>query len=144
MTTNIDIPNDCDAESSCHLQNDNVELMIDSIDSGFSISWQSDDTEMKFQVCLDLNPEETNWFGGRERKQADWPIENDSFENQIYISTKSYNGGVSERYWLNSKGGFLFVDDKVPLFLDQNNLIQGSMCFISSLSHRYIGRDRVI
>ncbi|XP_068907022.1 myogenesis-regulating glycosidase-like isoform X1 [Tenebrio molitor] len=144
LTTNVDIPDACEGASSCYIQNGNVNLTVDSINSGFSISWQSNDTEITFQDCLDLSRAKMNWFGGPEMWQADWPIENLSIKNRIYTTTKTDNGAVGERYWLNSKGSFVFVNDKVPLFLDQNNLKQGSICFISSLSGPYIGRNRVI
>jgi hypothetical protein len=119
-------------------------LTVESIDSGFSITWETTDAEITFEDCLDLNSGETNWFGGPEMWNANWPIEDVSIKNRIYTTLKSDNGAVGERYWLNSKGGFVFVDDKVPLSLDQNNLIDGSICFISSLSGPYVGRDRVI
>jgi hypothetical protein len=117
---------------------------VESIDSGFSISWETTDAEITFEDCIDLNSGETNWFGGPEMWNANWPIEGVSIKNRIYTTLKSDNGAVGERYWLNSKGGFVFVDDKVPLSLDQNNLIDGSICFISSLSGPYVGRDRVL
>ncbi|KAJ3631195.1 hypothetical protein MTP99_012339 [Tenebrio molitor] len=144
LTTSIDIPDDCDGASSCQLENGDVSLTVESIDSGFSISWETTDAEITFEDCIDLNSGETNWFGGPEMWNANWPIEGVSIKNRIYTTLKSDNGAVGERYWLNSKGGFVFVDDKVPLSLDQNNLIDGSICFISSLSGPYVGRDRVL
>ncbi|RZB39964.1 putative family 31 glucosidase [Asbolus verrucosus] len=134
----------CEGASSCFLQNEEVTLSIDNIDSGFSISWQTNNVTGVFQDCLDLNISEINWFGGPEKFYADWPVENSKFVNRPYTTIKADNGAVGERYWLNSKGAYIFIHDQVPLFLDQNNLKSNSICFIGSLTKPYIGRKEVL
>ncbi|KAJ3658461.1 hypothetical protein Zmor_010196 [Zophobas morio] len=140
---NLEFPEDCDGATSCSLQTDDVSLSIDSIDSGFSISWQTSNTDSKFQDCLDLKASDTNWFGGPEKWEATWPVETVSYQNRIYTTLKGDNGAVAERYWLNSNGGYVFVGDKVPLFLDQNSAIPGSICFIAAATDSYTGREQV-
>ena len=140
---NLDFPDDCDGAASCSLQIDDVSLSIDSIDSGFNISWQTSNTEATLQDCLDLNGSDTNWFGGPEKWEADWPVENVRYRNRIYTTLKGDNGAVAERYWLNSNGGYVFVGDKVPLYVDQNTAVPGSICFIGAATDSYAGRDEV-
>lgn len=50
---------------------------------------------------------------------------------------------VPERYWLNSNGAFIYVDERVPLFVDQNMLQDGRVCFIAKTEGPYINRTRV-
>lgn len=38
------------------------------------------------------------------------------------------NQAITERYWLNSNGIFIRVDNDAPLFIDQNNEHPGFMC----------------
>lgn len=87
---------------------------------------------------------EWHWYGGPERYYQPWPIEKLSLNgSQPYIIKNSDNNAVAERYWLNSKGAFIFVDDKVPLFVDQNQQQHGKVCFIAKAVNPYINRNRV-
>ena len=61
----------------------------------------------------------------------------------MYTVLKSDNSCFAERYWLNSKGGYVFVGDKVPLYLDQNNEVPGSICFKGAATDAYSERDQV-
>ena len=45
-----------------------------------------------------------------------------------YVTNYVSNQAVTERYWLNSNGIFIHVDNDAPLFIDQNNEHQGFMC----------------
>lgn len=51
---------------------------------------------------------------------------------------------IVEPYWLNSLGAYIHVDQKVPLFVDQNLLWPGSVCFVAKLGSPYINRDKVV
>lgn len=97
----------------------------------------------EFRDCIDLNASDTNWFGGPEKWQADWPIEKTVIDNKLYITQKTDNGAVAERYWLSSKGGFVFVSDRVPLYVDQNKIKEDSICFFASATPPYINRTKV-
>lgn len=47
-------------------------------------------------------------------------MEKQTFKDYSYLSKELDNCGVAERYWLNSRGSFIYVDNNVPLFVDQN------------------------
>ncbi|XP_017855631.1 PREDICTED: uncharacterized family 31 glucosidase KIAA1161 [Drosophila arizonae] len=70
--------------------------------------------------CVRLNKGRVHWFGGSEQKQHYWPVERQQYSNFSYVPKEWGNMGVAERYWLNSEGFFLFVDNTTPLFIDQN------------------------
>lgn len=68
---------------------------------------------------------------------TEWPVEKLKFNNRPYISSKLDNGAVVEPYWLNSKGGFIWVNSTVPLFIDQNNEEKDKICFKSNTKLPY-------
>lgn len=70
--------------------------------------------------CVDLATGHMHWFGGPESKYQYWPVEKLRLNDYSYVPKEDDAAGVAERYWLNSRGGFIYVDDKVPLFVDQN------------------------
>lgn len=70
--------------------------------------------------CVDLATGHMHWFGGPETFYQYWPVEKLRLEDYSYVPKEADHVGVAERYWLNSRGGFIYVDDKVPLFVDQN------------------------
>lgn len=79
--------------------------------------------------CFDLVTGDLHWYGGPQVDKQYFPIEKSQFEDLPLVSKLKYNAVVPERYWLHSKGAFIYVDDKAPLFLNQN--IRGNtICFI--------------
>lgn len=79
--------------------------------------------------CADLFTGRLNWFGGPQIFYQYWPVEKLQFEDYSYVTKQLDNVGFAERYWLNSRGGFIYVDDRVPLFLNQN--VNGNqLCFL--------------
>ncbi|KAH8311742.1 hypothetical protein KR044_007798 [Drosophila immigrans] len=84
--------------------------------------------------CLSLNVGRTHWYGGSEQKEHYWPVERQKYSNFSYVPKELGNMGVAERYWVNSDGAFLYVDNTTPLFIDQNSVgYEGQLC-ISALS----------
>lgn len=61
-----------------------------------------------------------------------------------YAVAKTDNFAVAEPYWLNSNGAFIYVDERTPLYVDQNNLEAGKVCFIADAQGVYVGRNRVL
>lgn len=70
--------------------------------------------------CIDLDSSRLNWFGGPQQKEQYWPVQKLTLRNYAYVSKEQDNCGVTERYWLNSVGAFVYVDQDAPLFLNQN------------------------
>lgn len=79
--------------------------------------------------CFQLNGnDETQWFGGPELRYQHWPVQNMYYDEEPYLPTHPTNMAVAERYWLSSKGIYIYVDEKSPLFLDQNNYRDKYLC----------------
>lgn len=137
-----DFTANCASKLSCIM--DNVSLKVTTLVDGFEISWIANSTAATFTDCFDLKKGELNWYGGPQRWAQHWPVEKLNISgDEAYVIKRSDNFAVAERYWLNSAGGYIFLDDRVPLFVDQNNKEDGKVCFIANSSGPYINRSRV-
>lgn len=63
---------------------------------------------------------EIHWYGGPEQSEQLYPVQKLRFEDYAYIPKELNSAAISERYWLNSAGVFLYVEKEVPLFIDQD------------------------
>lgn len=90
------------------------------------------------EVCYSLNG--AFWYGGAELQYQRWPIQGTSLPMQPFVTNdivplnQSF-GNVIDRYWFNSKGIGLRVDENVPLFVSFNNS-RNEICF--QANHRFI------
>ncbi|KAJ8963797.1 hypothetical protein NQ314_005378 [Rhamnusium bicolor] len=122
---------------------DNVSVTIMFKGDGYDVTWETSSKSAIFKDCYDLNIGMVNWYGGPERQSQKWPIEklNLSADN-AYVVNRYDNFAVAERYWLNSRGAYIFVEDTVPLFVDQNNEEQGKLCLIAKSKEPYIYKKK--
>lgn len=80
--------------------------------------------------CIRLESNQMNWYGGPQQKYQYWPIEKLSFTDYSYVTKEADNCGIAERYWLNSRGSFIYVEPQVPLFITQNSG-DNRMCLVA-------------
>lgn len=119
-------------------------MTIEFTDDGLAITWETKNMTEVFQDCFDLNVTHQNWYGGPQRYTQLWPIEKMIINgSEPYIIKKTDNFAVAERYWVNSKGAYLFVNETSPLFVDQNLANKEQICFKAKADGPYIGRKRV-
>ncbi|XP_060532044.1 myogenesis-regulating glycosidase-like [Cylas formicarius] len=134
---------DCVGESSCKVGESRLDIL--PVDDGFEIRWEAVDLDEEFRDCFALGSESVSWYGGPEIATQEWPIEKLTLsDDDPYVLRKDDNFAVPERYWLNSNGGYVFVDDRVPLFVDQNNREKDTVCFVAKIAGPYINRLRVL
>ncbi|XP_018321537.1 myogenesis-regulating glycosidase-like [Agrilus planipennis] len=136
----------CDGLSNCYLFGDDIRMHVHSnIDNGFTIFWRTKNTSVEFMDCVDLNTEaQTHWYGGPERNYQHYPIEKLVIDGVDYAVHEQNFSAISEPYWVNSRGAYLFVDERVPLFVDQNNAFQGRACFIAKQQDPYHNRPKIV
>ncbi|XP_050299312.1 myogenesis-regulating glycosidase-like [Anthonomus grandis grandis] len=135
----------CSDEFLCH-QDEFGILKITPLTMGFNISYESNNTDLSIEDCYYLNSSNTHWYGGPQRYNQVYPVEKMQINgNEPYVIKKSDNFGVAERYWLNSNGTYIYLDEENPLWVDQNmdNSID-QVCFRSENLSPYINRWRVI
>lgn len=80
--------------------------------------------------CVRLQSDQMSWYGGPQQRRQYWPVDKLSYDGYSYVTKEADSCAITERYWLNSRGSFVFVDAEVPLFLDQN-LLDNSLCLVA-------------
>lgn len=79
--------------------------------------------------CVNLHTEtNVNWYGGNQQRFQYYPIQKLTHKHNSYVTKEALNQAITERYWLNSNGIFVRVNNDAPLFIDQNNEHPGFMC----------------
>uniref|UniRef100_A0A336MLM6 CSON001889 protein n=1 Tax=Culicoides sonorensis TaxID=179676 RepID=A0A336MLM6_CULSO len=84
--------------------------------------------------CFFTGPERGHWFGGGLLKGLEWPLEQGKFNFAPLITGDHHNqqfGNAVKRYFLNSKGAAIKVDEKVPLYLSMGAFDENLMCLKS-------------
>ncbi|TGZ38006.1 Uncharacterized protein DBV15_05287 [Temnothorax longispinosus] len=69
---------------------------------------------------------------------------NSKNQEEPYVPTHPVNMALAERYWLSSKGIYIYVNETIsPLFIDQNNYRDKHLCLIAKNKAPYQHRDRI-
>ncbi|XP_049939047.1 myogenesis-regulating glycosidase-like [Schistocerca serialis cubense] len=77
-------------------------------------------------------------YGGIEKREQKFLIEDTKYENFPYITDQSIQAGIAVRYWLFSDGRFVYVHSNVPLFINQNtNQSVNAICFTAENKSPY-------
>uniref|UniRef100_A0A336MDN0 CSON014090 protein n=1 Tax=Culicoides sonorensis TaxID=179676 RepID=A0A336MDN0_CULSO len=70
--------------------------------------------------CISLDNDNVHWYGGPEQNyQQYWPIEKQKYDDYDYIPKELDYMAIAERYWLNSKGSYIYFSFDTPLFVTQ-------------------------
>ena len=102
-----------------------AESQTISSSAPLSISFRKSTTD-----CVDLaTSSNVNWYGGNQQRWQYYPIQKMIHKHNSYVTKEDQNQAITERYWLNSNGVFIHVNnDGIPLFIDQNNEHPGFLC----------------
>ncbi|KAL0117299.1 hypothetical protein PUN28_010272 [Cardiocondyla obscurior] len=107
-----------------------------------TVTHTSADPDSEIIHCFQLT-DDTEWFGGPEIRHQHWPVQHMYYEEEPYIPTHPENMAITERYWLSSKGVYIYVNEESPLFLDQNNYQDKYLCLIAKNKKPYQHRDKI-
>ncbi|XP_045501159.1 myogenesis-regulating glycosidase-like [Colias croceus] len=102
-----------------------------------TVSWDGPSDRI-FEDCYNFGS--AQWFGGPEQKEQYWPIQKSNLQKYSTISKEDDNSAVSERYWLNSDGVYVYVHPEAPLFVDYHNVLDNHICFIAEVAAPYSSR----
>lgn len=148
---NIDVPDTTPAEHNFDACGENKICInggntrhteIDKTNGIVKVSHFINNAKAKIALCIELK-EGVQWFGGPQTRYQHWPIQKMYFDEEPYLPTHQKNMAIAERYWLSSEGNYIFVDDTVPLFLDQNNYKENHLCLIAKNGNPYTSRTRI-
>lgn len=85
----------------------------------YNIYWMSLSPDIAPTDCFDWSPEGGHWYGGGQTADGKWPLEKGKHKLSAFVTGKvsSHNwGNVLKRYFINSIGSAIIIDDKVPLY----------------------------
>lgn len=120
-----------------------TKVTVDPDKDVVKISREVNNSQGQIMDCFELAEDGTQWFGGPEIRYQQWPIQGMRYEDMPYVTTAVENMAIAERYWLSSRGVYIFVSDKDPLFLDQNNEREKHLCLVAKNGNPYHKRDRI-
>ncbi|XP_006820027.1 myogenesis-regulating glycosidase-like [Saccoglossus kowalevskii] len=83
----------------------------------YDIEWTSLSCGVIPMDCMHMS--NSHWYGGSANVYQQWPIERLHMSMQPYVTLR--DASVLERYWLNSRGVGIKVDDFIPLHVSMNN-----------------------
>ncbi|XP_063700156.1 myogenesis-regulating glycosidase-like [Culicoides brevitarsis] len=84
----------------------------------------------------------SHWYGGPEQiHQQYYPIEGQKFTNYSYIPKSDDFMAICERYWLNSKGSYVYVSFETPLFIEQHPYWELHLVAKQELPYNIDGKD---
>jgi alpha-glucosidase (family GH31 glycosyl hydrolase) len=138
------IQQNCGSSDSVCINSDNALIIIQASrdEEVVNITHAVNNPNAELIDCYQFT-EGTQWFGGPQLRYQQWPVQHMHYEEEPYLPTHPENMALSERYWLSSKGVYLYVDEKDPLFLDQNNYKDKYLCLIAKNKAPYRYRDSV-
>lgn len=90
----------------------------------YSLYWKSLIPDWNPVDCFDVGPDLGHWYGLGLLKDLKWPLELSSFEYAPFITGNHMNqqfGNAIKRYFLNSKGAAIKVDETVPLYISMRS-----------------------
>ncbi|CAG5058965.1 unnamed protein product [Parnassius apollo] len=89
----------------------------------YNVHWVALRTDVTPTDCFDWSDTKVNWYGGGQSLNLTWPINTGSIDFTPFITgdmQKSQWSNVLTRYFINSKGAALIIDEKTPLYVSIN------------------------
>jgi len=126
----------CDQGAFCFSWEDVADMKVKEVNEKCTeIEWRSNKLK-EVEDCIDIGSD--FWFGGPEEREQHFPMRpNNSRARVPYLpgdmlqDAQQYFGGVAEPYWLNSRGGAVWVPQEQPLFYSWNEDGRGELCLSS-------------
>ncbi|XP_011554069.3 myogenesis-regulating glycosidase isoform X3 [Plutella xylostella] len=89
----------------------------------YSVHWQALRPDVYPTDCFDWADSKVHWYGGGQSTNLTWPLDTGSIDFTPFVTgdmQKSQWGNVLTRYFINSKGAAVIVDDETPLHIAVN------------------------
>lgn len=86
----------------------------------YNLKWMSLSNSVEPTDCYDLQLGNSHWYGGGQTAENAWPLEKGDHDFAPFITgrTDKYQwGNVLKRYFFNSKGAAIIVDNNTPLYV---------------------------
>ncbi|XP_060526569.1 myogenesis-regulating glycosidase isoform X2 [Cylas formicarius] len=84
----------------------------------YNLKWIALNENLPPTDCFEMAPG-VHWYGGGQTAESAWPLEKGAHDFQPFITGQVDRhewGNVLKRYFINSKGAAIVVDEKTPLY----------------------------
>lgn len=84
----------------------------------YNLNWISLSDNVDPTDCFDISPNNIHWYGGGQTAENAWPIDKGHHDFAPFITgriDKHRWGNVLKRYFINSKGAAIIIDNETPL-----------------------------
>ncbi|XP_050087053.1 myogenesis-regulating glycosidase isoform X1 [Anopheles aquasalis] len=132
------LPHDLkDDGSVCYEWNSKARLYMNQVKSPspdikcYSFQWESLLDGLFPIDCFDVGGDRGFWYGGGITKGNDYILGNATFPNSPFVTgdTNMHQwGNAVKRYFLNSKGVAIQVDERTPLYVSVNSEALNKLC----------------
>lgn len=89
----------------------------------YEIKWQSKSDTHFPEDCYDFKESKGHWYGGGITKANDWPFDKSTFDFAPFITGDAQShqfGNALRRYFINSNGVAILIDERTPLHISMN------------------------
>lgn len=89
----------------------------------YAIKWQSKSDTHFPEDCYDFKESKGHWYGGGITKNNDWPFDKSTFDFAPFITGDAQShqfGNALRRYFINSNGVAILIDERTPLHISMN------------------------
>ncbi|CAB3244196.1 unnamed protein product [Arctia plantaginis] len=89
----------------------------------YSVHWKALREDVYPNDCFDWTNTKVNWYGGGQSLNVSWPINGGYMDYTPFITGDVQKGQWSNaltRYFINSKGAAIIIDDDTPLHVSVN------------------------
>lgn len=111
----------------------------------YNLKWTSLSDEIYPTDCIDISQSAGHWYGGGQTAESAWPLEKNTQSFAPFVTgriEKHKWGNVLKRYFINSKGAAVIIDDATPLYVSINELDDGQLCLRGKFDNfAYVNRE---
>ncbi|KAF2901313.1 hypothetical protein ILUMI_04874 [Ignelater luminosus] len=87
----------------------------------YNLEWISLSEDILPTDCYDLSPGTEHWYGGGQTAESAWPLEKGLHDFSPFVTGKLREnhewGNVLKRFFINSKGASVLIDNETPLYI---------------------------
>lgn len=97
----------------------------------YTVHWQALSENIYPTDCFVMSEDMGYWYGGSITKKFSWPLNKASFDFEPFVTGDArifQFGNILKRYFINSRGIALSIDEKVPLHISMNYNNSAELC----------------
>ncbi|XP_050303978.1 myogenesis-regulating glycosidase isoform X2 [Anthonomus grandis grandis] len=97
----------------------------------YNLEWYSLNENLAPTDCIELAPG-VHWYGGGQTKESAWPLEKGGHNFSPFVTGNiEFHewGNALKRYFINSKGAAIVIDEKTPLYVAILGETKKDLCF---------------